>query len=324
MIGDSIGRVTKRNRCHGPAPSSVRRLVERRRNGLQARKQSYRHEWNAAPDIGGDHRPTGVPGLAEKIDVLMDQTKFDERPGDDRELRIVDPPEGDRRQHGWRDERQQHDRANERLHRHPAVEQEREVEPRAELEHAGHDRIERRVEHHEPEYLIVSKGNEVGEADETSRLTDFGVGHAEPESQGKRIGEKPSKITAAGAIITRPRKLRSSSRRDADRRRAGMGRAARSLASTKPSAADSAIAWREINSANTAPPPHPRIAPPHHPALFGAVIPLDLLGSVMRRGLSATCCRCRPRRTCRPLRNRPSLPLTPFQVRRNSRHRARI
>ena len=50
-----------------------RRLVERRRNGLQASKQSYRHEWNAAPDIGGDHRPTGVPGLAEKIDVLMDR-----------------------------------------------------------------------------------------------------------------------------------------------------------------------------------------------------------------------------------------------------------
>ena len=57
-----------------------------------------------------------------------------QRPGDDRELRVEDPPECDRREHGRHDERDQHRRADERLERQVLVEQEREIKPDREFE----------------------------------------------------------------------------------------------------------------------------------------------------------------------------------------------
>jgi hypothetical protein len=68
--------------------------------------------------------------VAEEVDVLVDQPDLLQRPGDDRELRVVDPPERDRRQHGRHDEGQQHERAHDGLERQVLVEQQR--QPQAE------------------------------------------------------------------------------------------------------------------------------------------------------------------------------------------------
>ena len=70
-------------------------------------------EGHAAPDVGGDDGQPRVPRLAEEVDVAVDQAHLHERPADDRELRVVDPPEGDRRERGGHDEGQQHDGAEE-------------------------------------------------------------------------------------------------------------------------------------------------------------------------------------------------------------------
>ena len=47
-----------------------RRLVQRLRDGLQPGEERDRDEGHAAPDVGGDHRPAGVPRLAEEVDRL--------------------------------------------------------------------------------------------------------------------------------------------------------------------------------------------------------------------------------------------------------------
>ena len=119
-----------------------RRLVERGRNRLQSREQGDGDEGYAAPDVRHDHGEARVPGLAEKVDVMVDDSELDQRPGDDRELRIVDPPEGDRRKHGGHDERQQNDRAQQRFERQPPVQQQGEIEAEKKLEETRDDGVE--------------------------------------------------------------------------------------------------------------------------------------------------------------------------------------
>ncbi len=111
-----------------------RRLIERGRDGLQARQQRDRDERDAAPDIGCDQREPRRPGRAEEIDIAVAQMQHvDQEIGDDRELRIVDPPECQRGQHRRHDPRQQHDGADQALEREVVVEQQRQPEADAEL-----------------------------------------------------------------------------------------------------------------------------------------------------------------------------------------------
>ena len=119
-----------------------RRLVVRRRDRLQAGEQRDRHERHAAPDVGGDHRPARVPRVAEEVDVVVDQAHLHQQPADDRELRVVDPPERDRRERRRHDVGQQDDGAKEGLEADVAVEQDRQPEAEEELEDARDDRVE--------------------------------------------------------------------------------------------------------------------------------------------------------------------------------------
>src|SRR5690606_21731519 len=106
-----------------PGIGAVQRggFVEAGRDGLQAGEQADRHEGDAAPDVGGDHRGTGIVLVAEKIDIGVDQPHLGEHPGDDRKLGVVDPPEGNGRQHRRHDIGQQHHSPDDRLHRQVAV-----------------------------------------------------------------------------------------------------------------------------------------------------------------------------------------------------------
>ena len=115
---------------------------------------------------------------------------FLQRPGDDRELAVEQPPEGDGREHGRHDERDQHDRADHRLERHVLVEQEREIEPDREFEHAGDAGIEQRVEHREQEHRVVRQPLVVLEPDEDAGPADARVGERQPDAEPERIGEK--------------------------------------------------------------------------------------------------------------------------------------
>ncbi|GCC49530.1 hypothetical protein chiPu_0033859, partial [Chiloscyllium punctatum] len=77
-----------------------RRLIERGRDGLQPGQQRDRDERDTAPDIGRDQREPRWPGRPEEVDIAVAQVQHvDQQIGDDRELRIVDPPERQRGQH---------------------------------------------------------------------------------------------------------------------------------------------------------------------------------------------------------------------------------
>ena len=117
-------------------------FVVRRRDRLQAREQRDRDERHAAPDVRGDRGEARVPRLAEEIDVRVDQAHVLQRPADDRELRIEDPPERDRGKRRGHDERQEHDGAEECLERQVLVEDQREPQPEHELDDARDERVE--------------------------------------------------------------------------------------------------------------------------------------------------------------------------------------
>ena len=129
-------------------------------------------------------------GLAEEIDVLVDEAHPHQRPADDRELRVVDPPERDRRQRRRHDERQQHDRAQERLERQVLVQQQREPQAEPELDDARDGRVEQRVEEREPRDGVAPQELEVLEADELAGAADLGVGESEPRAEAERIREE--------------------------------------------------------------------------------------------------------------------------------------
>ena len=113
-----------------------------------------------------------------------------QHPADDRELRVVDPPERDRRQRRRHDERQQHDRADERLERQVLVEQQREPQAEHELDDARDDRIEERVEEREARDRVAPQVLEILEADPYAAAADLGVGEPEPRAEAERIGEE--------------------------------------------------------------------------------------------------------------------------------------
>ena len=113
-----------------------------------------------------------------------------QRPGDDRELGVVDPPEGDGRQHRRHHPGQQHDGAEEGLERQVLVEEQRQPEAEREFQDRGDDRVEQRVEDRQPEDGVVPEILVVLEADEDAGPADARVGEAEPDAEAERIGEE--------------------------------------------------------------------------------------------------------------------------------------
>ncbi len=200
---------------HLPAgrPIDGRGLVERGRHRLEAGQQRDGHERNAAPDIHEDDRPARVPGAAEKVDIGRDQVKLAQRPRDDRELRVEQPPEGDRGEHRRHDEGDEHDRADHRLEGEILVEQQRQIEPEPEFDGAGHAGVEQRVEDREPEHRVARDARDLAgekefarpgepvlegsdhpfvvlQPDEGARAPDARIGEGQPDAQAQRIGEK--------------------------------------------------------------------------------------------------------------------------------------
>ena len=130
-------------------------------------------------------------GVAEEVDIGgADVQHVDQQIGDDRELRIVDPPERQRRKHRRHDPRQQHDGAQQALEREVVVEQQR--QPEAEREFSeGRDRgVEDAVEHRAPPQGIGPQILEILQPDEDAALADGGVGEGEPDAEAERIGEE--------------------------------------------------------------------------------------------------------------------------------------
>ena len=130
-------------------------------------------------------------GAAEEVDIGGAQMQHvDQQIGDDRELRIVDPPERQRRQHGRHDPGQQHDGAQQALEREMVVEQQRQPEAEREFSEGRDRRIEHAVEHRVPPQGIGQQILEVLEADENAAPADRGVGEGEPDAEAERIGEE--------------------------------------------------------------------------------------------------------------------------------------
>ena len=174
----------------------ARRAVDRRgfvvgrRDRLQSGEQGDGDEGHAAPDVGGDHRQARVPRLAEEIDVLVDQAHLHQHPADDGELRVVDPPEGDRRERRRHDVGQQDDGAKEGLEADVAVEEQCEPEAEHELDDARHHRVEDGVEERQARDRVVPEELVVLEADPRAGAPDLGVGEAEPEAEAERIRQE--------------------------------------------------------------------------------------------------------------------------------------
>src|ERR1700694_6041700 len=168
-----------------------RRLIERRRYGLQARQQRDRHEGNAAPDIGGDQREPRGPGTAEKVDIGGAQVQHvHQQIRNNGKLRIVDPPERQRRQHRGHDPRQQHDGPQQALEREVVVQQQRQPEAEREFSEGGDGGIEHAVKYRVPPQRIAQQILEILKADENAAAAGGGVGERQPDAEAKRIGQE--------------------------------------------------------------------------------------------------------------------------------------
>ena len=103
---------------------------------------------------------------------------------------IVDPPEGDRREHGRHDPRQQDDGAQDALEGEVVVEQQREPEPEPELSDRRDRRVEHAVEDRLPEQPVADQELEILEPDPLPAPADRGVGERQPDAEAERIGEE--------------------------------------------------------------------------------------------------------------------------------------
>ncbi len=129
----------------------------------------------------------GVPRKSMKWSM---SPSFVQRPRDDRKLRIVDPPEGDRRQHGRHDIGQQHDGADEGFERDGVVEEQRQPQPEREFRDRRGDGVDKRVEDREPEHAVIEQRDVVFETDEHAGPADADIGKSHPDPETERIGEK--------------------------------------------------------------------------------------------------------------------------------------
>ena len=130
-------------------------------------------------------------GLPRKSMLLARTAEHvDQEMRDDRELRIVDPPERHRRQHGRHDPRQQHDGADQALERQVLVQQQRQPEAERELSDGGDAGVEDAVEHRVPPHRIAEQVLEVLQPDEHAAPADGRVGEGQPDAEAQRIGQE--------------------------------------------------------------------------------------------------------------------------------------
>src|SRR5262249_589710 len=152
--------------------------------------QGNRDEGHPPPDVGKNYRPARVPRVAEKIDIRRDQSELPQRPGNNGELRIKQPPEGDRREHCRHDERNKDDGADNCFEGQPLMQQKRKIESDGELYGAGNGSVEQSVEDREPEDRIVTQEVIVLDADELAAATEPRICEGEPDAESERISEK--------------------------------------------------------------------------------------------------------------------------------------
>ncbi len=126
----------------------------------------------------------------KSILVRADVQHVDQQIGDDGELRIVDPPERQRREHGGHDPRQQHDRPQQALERKVVVEQQRQPEAEREFSEGGDGGVEHAVEHRVPPQWIGQQILEILQPDKDAAAADRGVGEGEPDAEPERIGQE--------------------------------------------------------------------------------------------------------------------------------------
>jgi hypothetical protein len=179
MIGVSSGRVTRRKICQGVAPSSAAASTS---------------------DCGIVCSPASseIATKAEEVDRRVDQAPLHQDPGDDRELAVENPPEGERRQHRGHHVGQEDHGAEEVLEAQVLVQEHRQPQAEPELRHRGDDGVEERVEDREPEHRVVGQPKVVLQPHEDSRAPDPRVGEAEPDAEAERVGQEAEKEDRGG------------------------------------------------------------------------------------------------------------------------------
>jgi hypothetical protein len=135
-----------------------------------------------------------------------DVQHVDQKVGDNRELRIVDPPERQRRQHGWHDPGQQDDGAEQALEWKMVVQQQRQPKAEREFSEGRDPGIDDAVKHRVPPQGIAEQVLKVLEADEDAATADGGVGKSEPDPEAERIGQEHREQTDRGRQADRDQK----------------------------------------------------------------------------------------------------------------------
>ncbi len=110
--------------------------------------------------------------------------------GNDAERGIVDPPERDRRQDRRDDIRKEHDRPDEPLEHELAIQHDRQGHAQHQLDRAGDDRVQERVECDQLKERIAEEAQVVLEPDEMSRAADDRIGQAKVDSEQERVAEE--------------------------------------------------------------------------------------------------------------------------------------
>src|SRR6202165_4732597 len=176
-----------------PRASTVehRRLIERRRYGLQPGQQRDRDERNSAPDVRSDQREARRPGTSQEADVgAADVKHIHEEIRDDGELRIVNPPERKRRENRRNNPGQQNDGAQKAFERKVVVQQQRQPEAEREFSKRRDGGVEHAVEHRVPPQRIGQQILEVFQPDKNPAAADGGIGERQPDAQSERVGEE--------------------------------------------------------------------------------------------------------------------------------------
>jgi hypothetical protein len=103
-------------------------------------------------------------------------------------LRVIKPPERERRQGGRDNEGQQHDGTQEGLDRQVLVKEQREPQAECELHDARDDGVEQGIEERQARDTVSEQEFEILRAHPLAGAPDLGVGKAQPGAQTERVG----------------------------------------------------------------------------------------------------------------------------------------
>ncbi|MEY3488704.1 MAG: hypothetical protein RL655_272 [Pseudomonadota bacterium] len=183
-----------------PAAGAIdgRGLVQRGRNGLQSRQQGDGDKGDATPHVGGNDRPARIPRVTQKIDVVIDPAQLHQHPADDGKLRVIQPPESQRRQGGGHDVGQQDDGSKQGFGGDALVEQNGQPQAQKKLQHAGHKGVEQCVEEGQTRDVVAPKEDVVFQSHPFASPPHLGVGKAQPDTQAQGIGEKEQQQDGRG------------------------------------------------------------------------------------------------------------------------------